>query len=96
MLNILDYLHKCKIHHADIKPDNFLIDILPDGPNYFTLKRTRCLVLIDFNQSNAFPEKDQEFFAKVYTKPLCTETKSGKSEIKWPKEVKAYFLYLIP
>ena len=31
MLNIIDYLHKCKIIHAKIKPDNLLIDKLPDS-----------------------------------------------------------------
>ena len=88
MLNILDYLHKCKILHADIKPDNFLVDALPNGLDYFTPERTRCLVLIDFNRSidqNTLPDKEQEFLAKVDNKSLlCTEMKSGKS---WSKQV---------
>ena len=35
MLNILDYLHKCQILHADIKVDNFMIALLPNSLDYF-------------------------------------------------------------
>jgi checkpoint serine/threonine-protein kinase len=90
MLNILDYLHRCKIIHCDIKPDNFLIDTLPHGFDYFTPDRTKCLILIDFNQSidqNSLPDQT-EFVAKVNNKSLlCTEMKSDKS---WSKQVIYY------
>ncbi len=87
MLYILDYLHRCKILHTDIKPDNFLIDTLPHAFNYFELDRTKCLILIDFNRSidqNSLPDQT-EFFSKVDNKSLlCTEMKSDKS---WSKQV---------
>jgi serine/threonine protein kinase len=93
MLNILNYLHKCKILHTDIKPDNFLIDTLPNGDS-FTPHRTNCLVLIDFNRSiyqNAFP-KQTEFVIKVGNKSLlCPEMKSGRP---WSKQVIHFKIYL--
>ena len=87
MLNIIDYLHKCKILHSDIKPDNFLIDYLPIEFDDLKPDRTRCLILIDFNRSidqNALPDQT-EFVAKVDNKTLfCPEMISGKS---WSKQV---------
>ena len=82
MLYILDYLHKCKIIHADIKPDNFLVNKLPNAIEYFEPNRTKCLVLIDFNRSidmAMFPE-ESEFDAKAANKSLlCPEMKSNKT-----------------
>ena len=87
MLNIIDYLHKCKILHADIKPDNFLIDYLPIEFDDFETNSTKCLILIDFNRSIdqiALPDQT-EFVAQVDNKTLlCPEMKSGKS---WTKQV---------
>lgn len=60
ILSILEAVHSCNIIHADIKPDNFLVQainiecdtsIFSRGPVY--------LKLIDFGRSidmNAFPE----------------------------------------
>ena len=91
MLNILNYLHECKILHADIKPDNFLIDALPDSLAYFIPDRTKCLVLIDFNRSidqNSLPDQT-EFVAKCDNKSLlCCEMKLDKS---WSKQVNRDF-----
>lgn len=82
MLNILDYLHKCKILHADIKVDNFLIDKIPDSIHYFAPNQTKCLVLIDFNRSidlSMLPS-EAKFDAKTENKSLlCCEMKSNKS-----------------
>ena len=81
MLNIVDYLHKCQIIHADIKPDNLLINKLPDKIEYFDPSRSKCLVLIDFNRSidlTLLP-KEAEFDAKTDNKSLlCCEMKSNK------------------
>ena len=82
MLYIIDYLHKCKIIHADIKADNLLIDKLPDSIEYFDPSRTKCLVLIDFNRSidlSMLPS-EAEFNAKTDNKSLlCVEMKSNKN-----------------
>jgi checkpoint serine/threonine-protein kinase len=90
MLNILDFLHKCKILHADIKPDNFLIDQLPSDLDFFEANRTKCLVLIDFNRSidqTLLPDQT-EFFAKVDNKSLlCCEMKSDRS---WSSQIDFY------
>ncbi len=90
MLNILDYLHKCQIIHADIKPDNFLINKLPDSLNYFDPTRTKCLVLIDFNRSidlSMLPS-EAEFDAKASNKSLlCCEMKSDKT---WKHQIDYY------
>lgn len=90
MLNILDYLHKCKIIHADIKADNFLIDRLPNSIEYFEPSKTKCLVLIDFNRSidlTMLPE-EAEFEAKAANKSLlCPEMKSNKA---WTYQVDFY------
>ncbi len=51
LLTIVNSLHKCKIIHADIKPDNIMIDHLPYDIKFFDSTKTKSLVLIDFNQS---------------------------------------------
>ena len=88
MLNILDYLHKCKVLHADIKPDNFLINELPSSLDYFDPSRTKMLVLIDFNRGidqKSLPDQ-QEFTAKAGNKTLlCCEMKSDKA---WSNQVR--------
>jgi checkpoint serine/threonine-protein kinase len=82
MLNILNYLHKCKILHADIRVDNFLVDQLPNSIDYFEAYRTKCLLLIDFNRSidlTMLPT-EAEFDAKTENKSLlCCEMKSNKT-----------------
>lgn len=91
MLNILDYLHKCKILHADIKADNFLVDKLPNSIDYFVANKTKCLVLIDFNRSidlSMLPN-EAEFDAKTENKSLlCCEMKANKT---WTYQV--IFIY---
>ena len=87
MLNILDYLHKCKILHADIKIDNFLVDQLPHDIDYFEPNKTKCLILIDFNRSidlELLPNEAQ-FDAKSENKSLlCCEMKANQ---KWTYQV---------
>ena len=81
MLNILNYLHKCQIIHADIKADNLLINQLPNSIDYFDSYKTKCLVLIDFNRSidlSLLPS-EIEFDAKASNKSLlCCEMTSDK------------------
>lgn len=62
MLNIVRAMHEVKIIHADIKPDNFLVLLLPDN--------RLGLQLIDFGCSidmTLFPEK------ATFTRPISTE-----------------------
>ena len=92
MLMIIQYLHKCGIIHTDIKPDNLLINQLPDSLDYFDPSRTKCLVLIDFNRSidmNLMPDETEFTGSKSVNKSLlCCEMKDDKP---WTYQVYKYF-----
>ncbi len=91
MLYIVQYLHKCKVIHADIKADNLMINELPDSFGFFEPNKTKCLVLIDFNRSidlNMLPD-EAEFNAKAANASLlCPEMKSNKT---WTYQVNKFF-----
>ncbi|XP_014768647.1 mitotic checkpoint serine/threonine-protein kinase BUB1 isoform X2 [Octopus bimaculoides] len=79
LLTIVDRLHKCKIIHGDIKPDNIVIKlrkkISPD------LKVPMLLTLIDFGEAidmSTYPE-GTVFQGKVMTSGFqCIEMKTDK------------------
>ncbi len=95
ILSIVNYLHKCKIIHGDIKPDNIIVNQLPTNLSYFDQTKTKCLVLIDFNRSidlDLYPDA-VEFDAKTDNKSLlCCEMKADKT---WTYQVRvAYHIYI--
>ncbi|KAL3282790.1 hypothetical protein HHI36_005955 [Cryptolaemus montrouzieri] len=73
MLRIVDAMHQVKIIHADIKPDNFLIQLTPDN--------SIELQLIDFGCSidmSLYPP-NTAFTRKVTTESfICCEMQEGK------------------
>ncbi|KAJ8021305.1 Mitotic checkpoint serine/threonine-protein kinase BUB1 beta [Holothuria leucospilota] len=75
ILDIVDALHSSKIIHADIKPDNFMLQNLREGTG------ESCLKLIDFGQSidmSLFPE-GTTFTANCHTSAFsCVEMQTGK------------------
>ncbi|XP_045132225.1 uncharacterized protein LOC123516686 [Portunus trituberculatus] len=83
ILSILEAVHNCDIIHADIKPDNFLVQAIPESnmsDDIFT-EDPMSLKLIDFGRSidmKAFPEGTT--FTEVVTteKFTCCEMKDGQ------------------
>lgn len=75
IMTIVNALHQCRIIHADIKPDNFLVMRLPPEFGH------PCLQLIDFGCSidmSLFP-KDTQFTKVINTENfICTEMKDGR------------------
>lgn len=73
MLNVVQTMHKAQIIHADIKPDNFLVQLAPDG--------TVSLHLIDFGCSidmSLFPP-GTTFTRCVTTEDfVCCEMRDGR------------------
>ncbi|KAK3610716.1 hypothetical protein CHS0354_028109 [Potamilus streckersoni] len=87
LLHIVEKLHKCKIIHGDVKPDNVLMKDLPSSlPTVKNAEelfagQKRCMVLIDFGQSidmTKYPP-DTAFMAKVKTGDFqCIEMKTDR------------------
>ncbi|RZF34443.1 hypothetical protein LSTR_LSTR012194 [Laodelphax striatellus] len=76
LFDIVDHLHKCKIIHGDIKPDNFVLFSLPT-----TDPQNICIKLIDFGRSidmSLLPD-GIEFRRVVKTEDFqCTEMRDGR------------------
>lgn len=76
ILSIVDYLHKCNIVHADIKPDNFLLMQIPTVESDIpTLRLIDFGCAIDMN----FFEKKRQFKKVIQTDGFtCIEMQEGR------------------
>lgn len=61
MLLTIDFIHKRRIVHRDIKLDNILIDDIEEETNEFSVK------IADFGLSRFLPPQDQKLFEKCGT-----------------------------
>lgn len=76
ILSIVEYLHKCNIVHADIKPDNFLLMQIPTVESDIpTLRLIDFGCAIDMN----FFEKKRQFKKVIQTDGFtCIEMQEGR------------------
>ncbi|XP_039295868.1 mitotic checkpoint serine/threonine-protein kinase BUB1 isoform X2 [Nilaparvata lugens] len=76
LFDIVDHLHKCRIIHGDVKPDNFVLFSIPSSDPH-----NICIKLIDFGRSidmSLLPD-GVEFRRVVKTEDFqCTEMRDGK------------------
>lgn len=76
ILNVIDHLHKCKIIHADIKPDNFLLMKIPS-----TYDHVPSVRLIDFGCAidMSFFKEGTQFKKVIQTDGFtCIEMQEGR------------------
>ncbi|CAD5223666.1 unnamed protein product [Bursaphelenchus okinawaensis] len=81
LANVLKYIHKAEIIHADIKPDNLLLCTPIDGPiEIATLMERPIIKLIDFGRAIDMKYfKGKEFRGRAKTKAFdCCEMIDGR------------------
>ncbi|XP_046394781.1 uncharacterized protein LOC124162323 [Ischnura elegans] len=92
VLRIINLLHSCKIIHADIKPDNFLLRRLPQVNEDFSSFGQTVLQLIDLGRCidmSLYPENTcfNTIFQKTFFQ--CVEMRSGK---EWSYQVDMFHI----
>ncbi|CAD5232915.1 unnamed protein product [Bursaphelenchus xylophilus] len=81
LAEVLKYIHKAEIIHADIKPDNLLLCEPPEGTSSITVLRDRPIIkLIDFGRAIDMKYfKGKEFKGRSKTNGFdCCEMKEGR------------------